>query len=58
MRRLMLRDSPGRLRAIGAALVVALATSACGIKGPLVPAKKPDPAAEKDATKAPAAAKP
>jgi predicted small lipoprotein YifL len=54
----MLRDSPGHLRAIGAALVVALATSACGIKGPLVPAKKPDPAAEKDATKAPAAAKP
>lgn len=43
---------------MGAALILALATSACGIKGPLVPPKPPEPAAEKDATKAPATAKP
>jgi hypothetical protein len=43
---------------VGSALILALATGACGIKGPLVPAKTPEPAAGKDATKAPAAAKP
>ena len=58
MQRLMLRDSPPHLRALSAALVLALATSACGIKGPLVPAEKPQPAADKDATKSPPAAKP
>ena len=54
----MVRDSRGRLRAVGAVLIVAFAASACGIKGPLVPARTPEPAAEKDASKAPAAAKP
>jgi predicted small lipoprotein YifL len=54
----MLRDSRARVRAIGAALILAFATSACGIKGPLVPARTPEPVVEKDATKAPAAAKP
>ena len=58
MRRTMLRESRARGRAIGAALILAFATSACGIKGPLVPARTPEPVVEKDATKAPAAAKP
>jgi predicted small lipoprotein YifL len=46
-------------RCICAALVaIALATAACGIKGPLTPAPKPAPEAAKDPAKAPASAKP
>jgi predicted small lipoprotein YifL len=51
----MLRQSVGSVRALVAALGVAIATTACGIKGPLTPAPKPEPAAAKDSAKAPAA---
>jgi predicted small lipoprotein YifL len=58
----MLRHSRSVFRALATALVVLIATSACGIKGPLTPAKKAEPEATKDAAKdaakAPAAAKP
>ncbi len=53
----MLRHSRSVFRALAAALVVVIATTACGIKGPLTPAKKPEPEAAKDAAKAPAAPK-
>ena len=55
MPRPMLRHSRSVFRAVAAALVVLIATTACGIKGPLTPAKKPEPEAAKDAAKAPAA---
>jgi predicted small lipoprotein YifL len=53
----MLRHSRRRVAALAAALAVAIATTACGIKGPLTPAKKPEPEAAKDSAKAPAAPK-
>ena len=55
MARPMLRHSVGSIRALAAALGVAIATTACGIKGPLKPAPKPEPEAAKDSAKAPAA---
>jgi len=58
MRRLMLRDSPRRLQAVSAAIALALACGGCGIKGPLVPAKTPDAAAQKYPTKPPASVTP
>lgn len=54
----MLRDSRRALRTLGATLILVLAASACGIKGPLTPAKKPEPEAAKEATKPAAPAKP
>jgi len=52
----MLRHCSRRARTCAAALAIALATGACGIKGPLTPAPKPAPEAAKDPAKAPAAA--
>jgi predicted small lipoprotein YifL len=52
----MLRHSGAPFRALVAAMLLALATGGCGIKGPLVPPPKPD--AAKDATQAPASRKP
>lgn len=49
----MLRHSRSTVRALAIALAVAIATTACGIKGPLTPAKKPE--AARDSAKAPAA---
>ena len=54
----MVRESARSVRAVAAALLVAVAATGCGIKGPLTPAKKPEPEAAKEATKAPATAKP
>jgi len=54
----MLLHSSSGARALAAALLVAIATTACGIKGPLEPAKKSEPEAAKDSAKAPAAPKP
>ncbi len=58
MPRQMLLHSSSRARALAAALVVAIATAACGIKGPLTPAKKPEPEAAKDSAKVPATVEP
>ena len=41
-----------------AAIALALSCGGCGIKGPLVPAKTPEAAAQKDATKPPASVTP
>lgn len=56
MPRPMLRHFATVARVLAAALAVAIATAACGIKGPLTPAPKPEVA--KDSGKAPGAAKP
>lgn len=58
MPRPMLRHSVSSVRTLAAAIAVAIATAACGIKGPLTPAPKPEPEAAKDSAKVPAAAKP
>ena len=55
MSRPMVRHSR-RAPALVAALLLAAATAACGIKGPLVSAPKPD--ATKDTAKPPAPSKP
>lgn len=56
MQRPMLRHIPGAVATLAAALAVALATAGCGIKGPLVPAPKPE--AAKDSGKASGTARP
>ena len=56
MLRPMLRQFAGVARLLAAALAVTIATAACGIKGPLTPAPKPE--AAKDSGKAPGAVKP
>jgi predicted small lipoprotein YifL len=53
----MLRHFASAARPLAAALIVALGMTACGIKGPLVPAPKPDAAKPSD-SEAPAPRKP